>query len=592
MLSLFLSIFLNAIVALASPLARYAQVVGRDTKLQPAYDFVVVGGGTSGLTVANRLTENPETSVLVIEYGYLDNREPEIVVPGLLNYTQYLFNITSLPQRGLNNVTYDVGVAAVVGGGTTVNGMFFDRGSAPDYDAWTKLGNDGWGWEDLLPYFKKAYRLLAQSTNESSSAHRLKENFFRGWQSLGIRTPSDPSGGDANGVFWAPSTLDPNDQTRSYARTAHHDPSSTRSNYHLLTGNAASRILLEDKQATGVEYISRESKELKTVKATKEVILAAGTVHSPQILQLSGVGPKKLLDDLGIESVVDLPGVGQNFQDQPTLYASYDYASNIEPNPSSLYTDETYNDEQLALYYSSRQGPFTICKNSGNTVAFLPLQNTTSDWQTLIDDAEAYPAAKLYPTDTDPSIIAGYNAQLPLLLFLYASLRASVSETGFNGASQFPLTIVKPLSRGSIVINTTDPLAAPLVDYAALTHPVDLDVMLAVLKKHRALIATDAMQELGPVETAPGANVTSDDDLRAALRQQVTPSYYHPCSTCSMMKREHGGVVAPDLAVYGLDRLSVVDASVIPMIPATHTAATVYAIAEKAADIIKARHKL
>jgi choline dehydrogenase-like flavoprotein len=151
------------------------------------------------------------------------------------------------------------------------------------------------------------------------------ENFFRGWHSLGVPTPGDPGSGDAAGVFWAPSSLDPKDETRSYARTAHYDRViGSRPNYHLLTGNAVRRIKFEGKNAVGVEYISRDTNKISTVSARKEVILAAGAVHSPQILQLSGIGPEKFLRSLGIDPLVDLPGVGENLQDHPTLYSSFD----------------------------------------------------------------------------------------------------------------------------------------------------------------------------------------------------------------------------------------------------------------------------
>ena len=158
-------------------------------------------------------------------------------------------------------------------------------------------------------------------------------------------------------------------------------------------------------------------------------------------------------------------------------------------------------------------------------------------------------------------------------------------ETGFNSASEIPLTLSKPLSRGTISISNRDPLNPPLVDWGALTNSADVEVMVAALKKQRELMATQAMQELGPIELSPGPNVTTDADIRAALRQQVQPTYSHLCSTCSMMKRELGGVVGPDLLVYGAEALSVVDASIMPLIPSTHTSATVYAVAEKVRQI-------
>lgn len=189
--------------------------------------------------------------------------------------------------------------------------------------------------------------------------------------------------------------------------------------------------------------------------------------------------------------------------------------------------------------------------------------------------------SSLYLPDIDPSIIAGYEAQRNLILNLYNSTATAVVETGFTSHSEIPLTLSKPLSRGTISISNRDPLNPPLVDWGALTNPADVEVMVAALKKQRELMATQAMQELGPIELSPGANVTIDADIRAALRQQMQPTYAHLCSTCSMMKRELGGVVGPDLLVYGAEALSVVDASIMPLIPSAHTSATVYAVAEK-----------
>lgn len=255
--------------------------------------------------------------------------------------------------------------------------------------------------------------------------------------------------------------------------------------------------------------------------------------------------------------------------------------SNLVPNPETLGSNKTYAEEQLALYYSDRQGPYTICKNSGNTVSFISLPDITQNYESIIALAKSYPADAFYPPQTDPSIVAGYEAQRKLILDLYASRTASVQETAFNGAQVLPLVLVKPLSRGTVRISSTDPLSAPRIDWGALTNPVDLEIMVAMVRKLRELMATEAMRELGPIELAPGANLTSDEQLRASLRRMGQPTFQHLCSTCSMMKREYGGVVGPDLLVYGVERLSVVDASIMPLIPASHTSSTVYAVAEK-----------
>ena len=253
--------------------------------------------------------------------------------------------------------------------------------------------------------------------------------------------------------------------------------------------------------------------------------------------------------------------------------------SNLTPNVEMLKTNETYAAEQLALYWESREGPYSLAHDGGNTVAFLPLQNLTSKYQSIIDRATSQ---FLDATDEgiDP-VTLGYLAQREITLRLFASPKASVSEFAWNGSPVLPITILKPLSRGSILINSTDPFTQPLVDFGALTDHTDIEIMIETIRKARELMASPAMQELSPIETVPGADLTSDAQLEEVLRAQAQPTYSHPCCTCSMMRREFGGVVGPDLKVYGVSGLSVVDASVMPLNPATHPSSTVYAVAEK-----------
>jgi len=246
-----------------------------------------------------------------------------------------------------------------------------------------------------------------------------------------------------------------------------------------------------------------------------------------------------------------------------------------------LTSNQTYAAEQLALYWSNRQGPYTIVNQGGNTVAFLPLPSITSDYQSIVDLARSQSVPSLYPDNYDSSVLAGYEAQRLAILRLYTSTLTSVQETGWNGGSVMPVTLVKPLSRGSITINSTDVLAPPIIDFGTLTDPTDLETLIAALRINRAFIATPPMRELRPVELSPGANLTTDQQLREALRGMIQPTYSHPCCTCPMMPRELGGVVGPDLTVYGVEGLSIVDASIMPLIPATHLSATVYAVAEK-----------
>ncbi|KAL0263056.1 hypothetical protein SLS55_002031 [Diplodia seriata] len=620
-------------------LARHAQVIGRDVDLADEYDFVIVGGGTSGLTVANRLTENANVTVLVVEFGPLDSGDDSVTVPGLAGnaYTPYSFNLTSTPLRGLANQSFPVLAGAVVGGGTVVNGMFFDRGGAPDYDAWEALGNPGWGWDGLLPYFKKVPTIFQgrqrnpnvkqsetftpnnDSFNEewnlsydldvhgsdgpvqSSYPEFMWENiknFFEAWTGLGVPIPDDPGAGSKAGVFWAPSSIDPRNRTRSSARTAHHNKIATRPNYHLLTMHAVTKIAFNGTIATGVEYVSRAGTETGAVKARKEVILAAGAIHTPQILQLSGIGPADLLNSLDIDVLVDLP-VGYNLQDHPTLYTMWNYANDVIPNGDYFSSNTTYNAEALAQYHATRSGPYTLGR--GATVCFLPLTNvtssltnTTSTYSSITSLAASTSPETVYPgiPSLPAPVIAGFAAQKRQLLTEYASLSTSTTEISYGGGSLMAVVMVKPLSRGTVFVRSTDVLTAPVIDYGTMLAPSDIAVMIASVRAARAFMATAAMQgPLGPiVEVAPGANVTADADLEAVLRETLNPSFAHVSCTAPMMAREEGGVVDAALRVYGVGRLRVVDASVWPLVPATHTSSTVYAVAEKAADLIKAAH--
>ncbi|GAB7332450.1 hypothetical protein MBLNU13_g04253t2 [Cladosporium sp. NU13] len=610
-----------ALVCRALGLAIHSLPVGtvlleRASQLQPVYDYIVVGGGTSGLVVANRLTEDPTITVLVIEYGYVDGQENGTVVPGLPVPDKYIRTFTSVPQAGLDNRTSALYTGAVVGGGTVVNGMFFNRGSAADYDAWEKLGNPGWGWEGLLPYFKKSETFAppAEEIQDAfpgvisddlsphgtdgpvgSSFSNYQYPVIR-WNSIGVRTQPQPNSGDANGAFYGPISMKAHNQSRSSAADAYYRPiAGTRRNFHLLTGHTVTKIRFSGrKRATSVDFMPRNTSSdgaFTNVKARHEIILAAGALHSPQVLQLSGIGSKRLLSSLGIETIVNLPGVGRNFQDQPTLYMQYSYSKYPFPSPDWIVSNASWAAEQLRIYKDNRTGPMTIPYFGGSSVAFLPLQNITADYQDIVASASGIHLTSLLPTNTDHSILAGYQAQIDLLLDLYKSPRAAVEEVAWEGGNTVCVAMIRPLSRGSVLINTTDPLKPPVLDFGTFSHQTDLEVATRALKKVRDWAASAPMQGIGAYETYPGVNVSSDHDIVEAIRKGAVSSWQHPTSTCSMLRRELGGVVDSKLRVYGVKGLRIVDASIFPMAVAGHTSSTVYAVAEKAADLIKAAQR-
>ncbi|KAF2157454.1 GMC oxidoreductase [Myriangium duriaei CBS 260.36] len=577
------------------------------------YDYVIVGGGLSGLVVGNRLSANPANKVLVIEWGGIDT-SVQATVPYNANgiNSKSMWPLTSAPDAGLNNATFPVLVGGVVGGGTVVNGMAYNRAAADDYNAWEDLGNEGWGFNDLLPYFIKSTTLNTPSPavaqeysitwDRSAYDHGpvpatltnfqfpdLKK-FWQAWVEAGVPRPKEHGLGDAVGAFWMPSTIDVKRGVRGDARLEYYEPIKRRPNFHLLTKTTVNEILFQNGlTASGVSMTSRLDNTTSQVFASKEVILAAGAIHTPQILQLSGIGPKSVVEAAGIQSKLDLPGVGANFQDHPVAFMNFNISNQASPNSDST-LDPAYNASAYAQYLANRTGIYS--SGRGNGVAFLSLPQITDDFDSIVSKVKAQNARDYLPSAyADPTLLAGFSAQRDILETRYGCSTTAVSEHPFSGGSGTWLgALQKPLSRGTITLNPVSPQGQPVIQYNTIQNPVDADLLIAIIRRIRKYWAADALKSLSPVETIPGAAVQTDDALLAALRGGLLqPSFAHPSGSCAMMPKEKGGVVGSDLLVYGTQRLSIIDASIIPLIPAAHLQASMYAVAEKAADIIKSR---
>ncbi|KAB5539420.1 hypothetical protein GE09DRAFT_1226239 [Coniochaeta sp. 2T2.1] len=608
----------NVIFASASAVPKW-RLLSSTTDIQLAYDYIIVGGGTAGLTVADRLTEDGKATVLVIEHGEIvDSPLIKDVRGGFQGASaQFMYNINSVPQVNLRNHTVGVLAGKVVGGSSAVNAMMTVRGTAEDYDRWGSFfgtSASGWSWEGLLPYFKKALNFVPPNPDVAKASNITYDQRFWGntstvytsWPSFqypgtkvqvdasstmpGVDFVSD-SGSGRPGVYWFPQYMDPKKVGRSYARTGHFD-GIQRENYHLIAGSKVLRIKLNGTTATGVEFVSTRANNTNSpaaVTANKEVILASGAIHSPQVLQRSGIGPKKLLAVASIPLIVDLPGVGQNFQDHPMVQMFFTYRNfTYSPSAQDLYTNTTFRVWADQVWAANKTGPYSIA--TGNAAAWLPFPVISTRSGAIADKLLAQDPSASLPADSDPTVVAGYAAQLKALA---TALRAN--NTGFynlgltGGVSNGIIVDLHPLSRGTVNINPSDPFnTEPIVDYRALSNPIDIDIMTDIMRyTRRYYLNNTATAAFAARDMSPGPRVQSDAELAEYLRDTLSPTEYHPAGTCAMMPRELGGVVDQELRVYGVKGLRVVDASVMPTLPGGNTCQTVYAVAEKAADIIK-----
>ncbi|KAL1618577.1 hypothetical protein SLS56_010505 [Neofusicoccum ribis] len=601
---------LGKIVALATVASAVTVTGSVDGK---SYDYIIVGGGLSGLVAANRLSEDSAVSVLVVEYGPVD-RSNKTLVPYYATSTNTagMFNITSAPEPYLGNSSFAIMAGSIAGGGSSVNGMVCGRASAADYDSWEQLGNPGWGWEGLLPYFKKGTTLNVPSAEEAGKLgytwdesfygsgplqvgypdfqYNDMYTFFKGFEELGLQFQKDQGAGNNTGLVWAPTALDTKTMTRSSSLTAYYDTAANRTNLNLLAERQVTEIIFSsDLTAKGVKILNRADGSSSSVYARKEVILAAGAVHTPQILQLSGIGPKSVLRAAGLKTKLDLASVGSNFQDHPVSYMMYNLNQTF-PNAGSLGSNATFNQESLQEYLTNHSGPYT--RAQGNSVAFIPLHTITDKVSTMVSDLTKQVAKTYLPSIySDSGLLKGFQAQRDILAKQFTAGSVAAIEFPFSGAGFIPNAIQKPLSRGTVYLNATNPTGSPVVSHRAFENPFDRAQIFASIQFTRKFFSSSALSVMAPEESAPGAAVTSQEAFFSAMTAAglMSPTFAHPSGSCPMMPKKSGGCVGADLLVYGTKKLSIIDASIMPIIPSNHLQASVYAVAEKAADLIKAR---
>ncbi|ORX99288.1 hypothetical protein BCR34DRAFT_640042 [Clohesyomyces aquaticus] len=571
---------------------------------EQTYDYIIVGGGTSGLVVANRLSEDSTKSVLVIEKGYIDD-SPSTSIPyqiaTTLNTLDMHPNLISAPEPYLRNQSFPVWVANVVGGGSI-----------------SALGSEGWSYKDLEPYFKKASHFTppSESTREAfnitydvnaygngpiqvsipSFQFPDYKTIFAAWKAENVSMPKEGFNSPV-GAFWAGNTIENNTATRSHARKSYYEPIKGRPNLKLLTGTHVDEILFEGSEklvASGAKITSRADGSTGTVCAAKEVILAAGAIFTPHLLLVSGLGPKDVLDRANVTVKKNIPGVGSNLQDHVPVAMVFNLSNQTFPNPSTIFSNTSFNASAISQYETSRSGPYSSAP--GNALAFLTLQQISSKakYQSLVSSLSTQNPLSFLPKSysTSPTLLAGFLKQREILIAQFLSANATVGEYMIQPWGQSTTALQKPLSRGTITLNTTHPHAYPIIQYNALQNPIDRAVICELVRFNRQHWARAELSRYSPIEHVPGAQYQSDEEILEGLlkvESALTPSFAHQSGGCAMMSEKLGGCVSDKLMVHGVRGLSVVDASLMPMIPATHLQATVYAVAEKAADVIKRR---
>lgn len=344
--------------------------------------------------------------------------------------------------------------------------------------------------------------------------------------------------------------------------------------------NTPSENITSNLVAVGVEFASSAESTRWNVTATREVIISAGALHSPQVLMLSGVGPASALQALQIPVNVDLPGVGSNLQDHGQAWCWYPYGNDPWPNPMDFYNNDTFVADAWSDYWANATGPLTTGAIDG--VAFPSLPSISNLSMQLVNQALAQSPGQYLENGTDSTIIAGYTRQLPLLARALSDFSRAAYELLNANDGVLTVSTMRPLSRGTVTLNSSEPYDPPIIDPRYGSNPIDAQVLIAAMRFNERLIATPSLAQMGPSQMYPPIGMT-DEQLLSYIGSHMQ-SEYHPGGTCAMLPLNLGGVVDSNLLVYGTTNLRVVDASIMPMLPAAHLQAVVYGIAEKVSD--------
>ncbi|EJD00188.1 alcohol oxidase [Fomitiporia mediterranea MF3/22] len=597
-------------------------------------DYVVIGGGTTGLTLASRLSEIPAITVLVIEAGSYHGYDPEIDIPGMLGRTvgnpKYDWSFLSVPQKHANNRVIPHPRGKGLGGSSLINFMGMFHPSKSECDALERLGNKGWNWDSLLHYMKKSETTIPTNVLSEEQAKQfatakhpdpryygtegpILKSVLRGWtdaharflaaaETRGIpRNPETGAGINIGGISTY-SSVDPRTATRSYAVTAYMQPNIWRRNFLVLTDTQVTRVMFGDqtssplRQATGVELL-RDGTICRIGPVRRDIILSAGTYKTPHLLELSGIGNSEILGQHNVQCVVDLPGVGENLQDHIAVATIAEIENGDETfdvmRDPALYKkhEELYKQHQGHLAY----GP--ISAHIFLSAKQLGTSEDISSWECQADSAFTESLAKAMPS-LKPGLEKQYSLQRQ---FIEDNAQAVAEVLQYLGHPQVPNSapipgkkytrlsgaLMHPLSRGSVHLASPDPLVDPNIDPNYLSNEADLDLLVHIVRFVLQFYDTPPLRDIVKSVVLPReAELKSDASLEEYIKQFFIP-VYHPVGTAAMLPRDDGGVVDEDLKVYGTFNLRVADLSILPLELSCHTQSVAYAIGEKVADMLK-----